>query len=81
MQWQLQNLWSKGDIMCYKEEVQKRNAEKLQKKFDEDNVPEFIRRYFINIKSKAGAINYWIAIKDFIYGMINNSRIKKEKVS
>ena len=29
--------------MCYKDEVQRRNAEKLQKKFDEDNTPGFIQ--------------------------------------
>ena len=32
--------------MCYKDEVQKKNAEKLQRKFEEDNVPKFIRDYF-----------------------------------
>ena len=67
--------------MCYKDEVQRKNAEKLQRKFDEDNVPEFIRRYFINIKSKAGAVNYLIAIKDFIQWIINNKLTKKEKIS
>jgi len=45
--------------MCYKNEVQKKNAEKLQKKFEEDNVSAFIQTYFINIKSKKGAINYY----------------------
>ena len=32
--------------MCYKDEVQRRNTEKLQKKFDQDNTPGFIQKYF-----------------------------------
>lgn len=67
--------------MCYKDEVQKENAEKLQRKFEVDNVPDFIRRYFINIKSKLGAINYWIAIKDFINWAMESSLIKKNQIS
>lgn len=63
--------------MCYKDEVQRKNAEKLQKKFDEDNVPEFIRRYFINITSKAAAVNYWIAIKDLLLWILEKKRIDK----
>ena len=38
--------------MYYKDGVQKKNAEKLQKKFDEDNVFAYIQTYFIIIKSK-----------------------------
>ena len=45
--------------MCYKDEVQRKNTEKLQRKFEQDNTPGFIQKYFINIESKAGAINYY----------------------
>ena len=67
--------------MCYKDEVQKKNAEKLQRKFDTDNVPEFIERYFINIESKAGAINYYIAIKDLLVWLMENKIIIKNSIS
>ena len=43
--------------MCYKDEVQRKNGDKLQRRFEEDSVPKFIQTYFINIKSKKGAIN------------------------
>ena len=67
--------------MCYKDEVQKKNAEKLQRKFDEENVPMFIQKYFINIDSKAGAINYWSAIKDLLLWLMSEKIIKKNFVS
>lgn len=63
--------------MCYKDQVQKKNAEKLQRKFEEDNVPGFIQTYFINIKSKNGAINYYIAIKDLLLWLMNKKIINK----
>lgn len=63
--------------MCYKDEVQKKDAEKLQKKFEEDNVSAFIQTYFINIKSKKGAINYYIAIKDLLLWLMDNKIINK----
>lgn len=31
--------------MCYKDEVQRKNAEKLEQKLNSDNVPIFIRDY------------------------------------
>ncbi len=67
--------------MCYKEEVQRKNAEKLQKRFKADNVPEFIQKYFINIKSKAGAINYWIAIKDLLLWLMEKQLINRKSIS
>lgn len=67
--------------MCYKDEVQKRNAAKLQRKFEEDQVPGFIQKYFINIESKAGAINYYIAIKDLLIWLMNNKTINKNDIS
>ena len=41
--------------MCYKDEVQKKNSEKLQRKMNEDNIPMFIQFYLLNRKSKLGA--------------------------
>ena len=64
--------------MCYKDKVQKKNAEKLQKRFEEDNVPVFIQTYFINIKSKNGAINYYIAIKDLLLWLMDKKIINKK---
>ena len=50
--------------MCYKDEVQRKNTEKLQRKFNEDNTPGFIQKYIINIKNKNCAINYYNCIMD-----------------
>ena len=50
--------------MCYKQEKQKKNGEKLQAIFDEYNVPEFIVDFFGQIASRAARINYWITIRD-----------------
>ncbi len=69
------------DFMCYKAEVQKKNAEKLRRKFHEDKVPMFIQTYFIKIRSKVGAINYWIAIKDLIIWLMEKGTINKNKIS
>ena len=67
--------------MCYKDEVQRRNTEKLQRKFDEDNTPGFIQKYFINIESKAGAINYYIAIKDLLVWLMENKTINRNNIA
>lgn len=67
--------------MCYKQEKQKKNAEKLQRKFENDSTPVFIQKYFINIESKAGAINYYIAIKDLILWLMEKRIIKKYRIS
>lgn len=67
--------------MFYKLETQNNNAEKLNRKLEKENVPEFIRRYFIRIESKLGAINYWIAIRDLLLWLLDNSVIKKSSVS
>lgn len=63
--------------MCYKDEVQKENADKLQKRFEKDNISGFIQKYFINIKSKKGAINYYIAIKDLLLWLMDKKIINK----
>lgn len=70
-----------GMVMCYKDEVQKRNAEKLQNKFKKDNIPAFIRDYFYNLNSEAGKLNYYSVIISMLKWMINNKRIKKKSVS
>ena len=67
--------------MCYKIEVQKKNEEKLQRKFDEENISLFIQKYFINIESKAGAINYWVAIKDLLLWLMEKKIINKSVLS
>lgn len=67
--------------MCYKIEVQKKNEEKLQRKFDEENISSFIQKYFINIESKAGAINYWVAIRDLLLWLMEKKIINKSELS
>ena len=66
--------------MCYKDEVQRKNAEKLQRKFEEDNVPGFIRDYFYNLNSEAGKLNYYSVIIGMLKWMMTNERIKKESI-
>lgn len=53
----------------------------MQKRFDDENIPLFIQRYFINIASKAGAINYWIAIRDLLLWLMEKKIINKDKLS
>lgn len=65
----------------YKDEVQKRNEEKLQQKFDEENISEFIRKYFVNLESKKSCKNYWGAIKQMLQWMIDHKIIEKNSVS
>lgn len=67
--------------MCYKDKVQKKNAGKLQKKFEESNVPLFVRDYFYNLNSEAGKLNYYSVIISMLNWMIDSNRIKRESVS
>lgn len=67
--------------MCYKQEIQRKNGEKLQAIFDEYNVPEFIIDYFSQIASRAARRNYWITIRDAILWLMENDYIDKEKIS
>ncbi|EOS45240.1 hypothetical protein C809_03079 [Lachnospiraceae bacterium MD335] len=67
--------------MCYKDEVQKKNAEKLQRKFEEDNAPAFIRDYFAFMNSEAGKLNYWGTIKNFLLWCIERNDIRKDNIS
>ena len=67
--------------MCYKQELQDKNEAKLQKKFDDENISLFIQKYFINIESKAGAINYWVAIRDLLLWLMKKKIINKSVLS
>lgn len=67
--------------MCYKDEVQKKNANKLQRKFEEDNVPVFIRDYFYNLNSEAGKLNYYSIIIAMLNWMIEHKRINRKCIS
>lgn len=68
--------------MCYKIEVQNKNAEKLNKKLDELNFPIYMRKYFtVKIESKAGALNYLGVIVDLLNWFIEDKIINKEKIS
>lgn len=67
--------------MCYKLETQNKNAEKLQRKFESDNVPEFIRDYFSQISSRGARINYWITIREMFLWFIENHYINKNLIS
>lgn len=67
--------------MCYKIEVQNRNAEKLNRKLDELNAPQFLRDYLNELESKNGALNYLVAIKDFLQWLIESNIINKKSIS
>lgn len=67
--------------MCYKIEVQNKNAEKLNKKLDELNAPQFLRDYLNELESKNGALNYLVAIKNFLQWLIESNIINKKSIS
>lgn len=67
--------------MCYKDELQEKNWETLQRALDKDGAPAFIRRYFILCKSKATAKNYWSTIRDLLTWAIVNKSIPKDSIS
>ena len=68
--------------MCYKIEVQNKNAEKLNRKLDELNLPIYMRKYFtVKIESKAGALNYLGVIVDLLNWFIKDKIINKERIS
>ena len=67
--------------MCYKIEVQNKNAERLNRKLDELNAPQFLRDYLNELESKSGALNYLVAIKDFLQWLIENNIINKKSIS
>lgn len=67
--------------MCYKIKVQNKNAEKLNRKLDELNAPQFLRDYLNELESKSGALNYLVAIKDFLQWLIESNIINKKSIS
>jgi len=67
--------------MCYKIKVQNKNAEKLNRKLDELNAPQFLRDYLNELESKNGALNYLVAIKDFLQWLIESNIINKKSIS
>lgn len=68
--------------MCYKIEVQNKNAEKLNKKLNELNLPIYMRKYFtVKIESKAGALNYLGVIVDLLNWFIEEKLIDKTNIS
>lgn len=68
--------------MCYKIEVQNKNAEKLNRKLDELNLPIYMKKYFtVKIESKAGALNYLGVIVDLLNWFIEDKMINREKIS
>ena len=67
--------------MCYKDEIQKKNAEKLHKKFEQDHIPDFIIDYFYNLNSEAGKLNYYSIILSMLNWMIEKKRINCKSLS
>lgn len=53
----------------------------MQRKFEEDNVPVFIRDYFSFINSEAGKLNYWGTVKKFLMWCIERNDIRKDSIS
>lgn len=68
--------------MCYKIKIQNKNAEKLNRKLDELNLPIYMRKYFtVKIESKAGALNYLGVIVDLLNWFIKEKLIDKTNIS
>ena len=68
--------------MCYKIEMQNKNAEKLNKKLDKLNLPIYMRKYFtVKIESKAGALNYLGIIIDLLNWFIEEKIVNKTNIS
>lgn len=68
--------------MCYKIEVQNKNAEKLNRKLNELNLPIYMKKYFtVRIESKAGALNYLGVIVNLLNWFIEEKLIDKTNIS
>lgn len=68
--------------MCYKTKIQNKNAERLNRKLDELNLPIYMRKYFtVKIESKAGALNYLGVIVDLLNWFIKEKLIDKTNIS
>lgn len=67
--------------MCYKIDMQNKNAEKLNRKLNELNLPIYMRKYFtVKIESKAGAVNYLGVIVDLLNWFIEEKLIDKTNI-
>lgn len=67
--------------MCYKIDIQNKNAEKLNRKLNEVNLPIYMRKYFtVKIESKAGALNYLGVIVDLLNWFIEEKLIDKTNI-
>ena len=67
--------------MCYKNEVLKKNAEKLQRKFKEVYAPKFLRDYFYTLNSEAGKLNNGSVIIGLLNWLIAEKRIDKDSIA
>lgn len=67
--------------MTYKEEKQIKLGEQLQKKFDEEKVPDFIQDYFQDIASRQSRTDYWTTIRDTLNWMIEKEYISCESIA
>ena len=65
----------------YKQEVQKKNEERINRIFRDDCIPDFITRYFINLESSASKLNYWSAIKSLLQWSIDKKIIRRGSLS
>lgn len=59
--------------MCYKEEKQKQEFEKLKEKTK--NIPRFIKDYFSFLNSNTSKLSYWGNIRLFLEWLIDNNII------
>ncbi len=67
--------------MCYKDEVQRKNANELKKKLNDINAPQFIKDYFYNLNSEAGKLHCLSIITDFLSFLIEDGRIDVSSIS
>lgn len=65
----------------YKDELQKKNGEILEKEFSKYHVPLFIQCYFVKLNSKASQITYWNAIKDLLLWSMKNKIILRDCIT
>lgn len=68
--------------MCYKDQKQKRNEERLNQKIQETNFPVQLRKYFtVKIESKDAALKYFGVIVDLLKWFIKEGIIEKDDIS
>lgn len=61
--------------MCYKVELQNKNEKKLLEMLE--NIHPFISKYFLTIRSKSGAIEYWYAIRNLFLWLMDKRIIER----